>query len=349
MTSLLRDFWYVAIPARQLKVGQLVSKKILGEPIVLGRLRGGKVFALRNICPHRGVPLHYGCLEGEAIACCYHGWKFSAKDGRCLEIPSLTEKTNFDFSRIGVFAYPCREIQGHIWVFIPENLKKQIEPHKLPPVPSIPALGQSQPGLTEHIGFDCNIDQAVIGLMDPAHGPYIHTSWWWRSGPRRFRIKQKCYEPIPMGFRLVPYQMPTCAKPYKLLGKQVSIEIIFQLPSLRTEILRGDRHTACLFTAITPIDENKCHLFQSLYWTIPWMGMFKPILCYFTRQFLRQDRDVVIKQKEGLAYDPCMMLIDDADTQAKWYFQLKQEYQRSQREARPFKNPVRAKRLSWRS
>ena len=65
MTNLLRDFWYVTIPARQLKVGQLVSKKILGEPIVLGRLKGGQVFALRNICPHRGVPLHYGCLEGE--------------------------------------------------------------------------------------------------------------------------------------------------------------------------------------------------------------------------------------------------------------------------------------------
>jgi hypothetical protein len=84
---------------------------------------------------------------------------------------------------------------------------------------------------------------------------------------------------------------------------------LFPLPSLRTEILRGDRHTACLFTAVTPIDENRCELHQSLYWTMPWMGVFRPILRLLTRLFLAQDRDVVIKQQEGLAYNSGMMLI----------------------------------------
>ncbi len=36
---------------------------------------------------------------------------------------------------------------------------------------------------------------------------------------------------------------------------------------------------------------------------------------------------VVIKQQEGLSYHPALMLIDDADTQAKWYNRLKQEYE----------------------
>ncbi len=71
------------------------------------------------------------------------------------------------------------------------------------------------------------------------------TSWWWRSGPRQFRVKEKQYEPVPLGFRLAPYDMPVSAKPYKILGNKVSIEIVFELPSVRTEILRGDRHLAC--------------------------------------------------------------------------------------------------------
>jgi phenylpropionate dioxygenase-like ring-hydroxylating dioxygenase large terminal subunit len=322
---------------------------MLGEPIVLGRLAGGEVFALRDICPHRGIPLRHGWIEGYNIVCCYHGWEFCSKTGKCQEIPALTGNNSLDVSRIRIRTYPCREIQGHIWVYIPADVKQEIDEFTLPPVPTILDLGKGEPGLTESLYFDCNIDQAVIGLMDPAHGPYVHTSWWWRSGPRQFRIKEKLYEPVPLGFRLVPYQMPASAKPYKLLGEQVSIEIIFQLPSLRTEILRGNRHTACLFTAITPIDENRCELHQSLYWTIPWMGIFRPILRWLTRQFLAQDRDVVIKQQEGLAYNPAMILIDDADTQAKWYFRLKQEYERSQQENRPFENPIEPRTLRWRS
>jgi hypothetical protein len=58
---------------------------------------------------------------------------------------------------------------------------------------------------------------------------------------------------------------------------------------------------------------------------------------------------VVIKQQEGLSYHPALMLIDDADTQAKWYYRLKQEYEKSQAEKRDFVNPVKAQILRWRS
>jgi hypothetical protein len=43
------------------------------------------------------------------------------------------------------------------------------------------------------------------------------------------------------------------------------------------------------------------------------------------------------------------MLIDDADTQAKWYYRLKQEYARACAEQRPFENPVPARVLRFRS
>jgi len=36
---------------------------------------------------------------------------------------------------------------------------------------------------TETQTFHCGIDHAVIGLMDPAHGPYVHAHWWWRKTP----------------------------------------------------------------------------------------------------------------------------------------------------------------------
>jgi hypothetical protein len=43
------------------------------------------------------------------------------------------------------------------------------------------------------------------------------------------------------------------------------------------------------------------------------------------------------------------MLIDDADTQAKWYYRLKREWLRAADEGRPFENPVKPCTLRWRS
>jgi hypothetical protein len=44
-----------------------------------------------------------------------------------------------------------------------------------------------------------------------------------------------------------------------------------------------------------------------------------------------------------------LSLIDDADTQARWYYRLKQEYRHARAEARPFDNPVKPRTLRWRS
>jgi len=67
------------------------------------------------------------------------------------------------------------------------------------------------------------------------------------------------------------------------------------------------------------------------------------------RAFLNQDRAIMVRQREGLRYDPPLALIDDADTQARWYYRLKAEYARATREGRPFVNPVQDRVLRWRS
>ena len=49
----------------------------------------------------------------------------------------------------------------------------------------------------------CSVDHGIIGLMDPAHGPFVHQAWWWRTR-RSIREKAKQFEPIPNGFRMSP-------------------------------------------------------------------------------------------------------------------------------------------------
>jgi phenylpropionate dioxygenase-like ring-hydroxylating dioxygenase large terminal subunit len=343
--SLLRNCWYLALIGNDLKLGQLRPRKILGEPIVVGRRRDGSVFALRDICPHRGIPLSYGTLRGADLECCYHGWCFDTVSGTCTAIPSLTPDQRFRLSAVRVKSYACREVQGNVWVFVPAEDASEAEPL---PLPLVPGLGEhATPQIAETMPFPCHQDHAVMGLMDPAHASYVHTSWWWRTRQLGRREVTKRYEPAPFGFRMVRYPLRESARPYRIFGRNVSTEITFQLPGVRIEHIQGDRHTAVALTAITPLDEAGSEVHQCLYWTMPWLGPLKPVARVLTHRFLKQDRDVVVKQEEGLRHDPPMMLIDDSDTQAKWYFRLKRERLDSQREKRPFVNPVEPRTLRW--
>ena len=118
--NFLRNIWYYALPGEQLKPGQMFAKQLLGEPIVFGRTHSDEVFALRDICPHRAVPLSCGRFDGEEIECAYHGWRFD-EVGQCKLIPALNADQNLDLSKFQVRRYPVQEVQGNIWIYMSER------------------------------------------------------------------------------------------------------------------------------------------------------------------------------------------------------------------------------------
>ena len=337
----LRELWYYAIPGALLKPGKTMSKKLLGEPILLGRGSDGGVFALRDICPHRGIPLSDGRFDGREIECCYHGWRFDGA-GRCTAIPSLVPSQGFDLSRIKVDAYPAREVQGNVWVFFGRD------PASAPEIPVLPDVGARGPDLFDSVLLPCNIDHAVVGLMDPAHGPFVHRSWWWRKAGS-IHEKSKAFAASPYGFTMVRHAPSSNSNAYRLLGGTPQTEIVFRLPGVRIEHITAGRHAVVNLTAVTPLTADEAQVNHAIYWNLPLLSVLKPLLRPYVRAFLNQDRAIMVRQREGLKYDPPLALIDDADTQARWYYRLKTEYARARAEARPFVNPVQDRVLHWRS
>jgi len=339
--SPLREAWYYAAPGRSLQPGRVAARTMLGEPVLIGRDRGGAVFALRDICPHRGMPLSEGRFDGGEVECCYHGWRF-ATDGRCTEIPSLVAGQHFDLSRMTVPRYLAIEAQGNVWVYFGSD------PAAAPPVPRLADFAEdARPAIAETARFDAAIDHAVIGLMDPAHGPFVHRAWWWR-GPHSAHEKAKEFAPSDWGFTMSRHAPSTNSRAYKLLGGSQT-EIAFRLPSVRIERIEAGRLVLCNLTAITPVDAHTTDINHCWYWSAPWLTAVKPLVMPFVRAFLRQDGAIMRRQQQGLRFDPVLSLIDDADTQARWYFQLKREYRRARAEGRPFENPVNARTLRWKS
>ncbi|MGB4101139.1 MAG: aromatic ring-hydroxylating dioxygenase subunit alpha [Alphaproteobacteria bacterium] len=340
----LRDIWYYAMSGSALRRGQMAHRLLLGEPVLLCRKNDGSVFALRDICPHRGVPLSDGCFDGNEVACAYHGWKFN-QTGRCTHIPSLTGHENITSENIAVRQYPVREAAGNIWIFMQEA--SETKQATLPEVPGIPDFSGA-PNLVETMRFPCHIDHAVIGLMDPAHGPFVHQSWWWRSR-RSIHEKAKAFGPETLGFAMRRHRPSSNSFAYKILGGVPETEIRFMLPGVRIEhIVAGSRRVVNL-TTVTPVDAQTTEINHSIYWNWNLLSLAKPLVRIFARRFLGQDRDIVVKQQAGLRYEMNLMLIRDADTQARWYHQLKNEYVRAAAEDRAFVNPVPETVLKWRS
>ena len=344
-TNFVFDIWYFAGLSSDVKRGKMVRREIAGEPITLGRDENGKVFALRDICPHRAAPLSSGCIKSGTVECPYHGWRFGIEDGACKEIPALCDGQEMETEKIKVRTFPAQEDGALIWIFISSDKRFAGVPDIDPPRF---AFAGRKATLDDSLTLNCHVDHAVIGLMDPAHGPYVHRQWWWRSEHSMYE-KAKKFSPIERGFSMVAHSPSSNSFAYKLLGGKPVTEINFRLPGIRTEEIKVGKKTVLSFTAVTPLDESRTQIRQIFFTD---HGLFKalsPLIRIGARAFLRQDAHMVDLQQMGLAHNPTLMLVEDSDTQAKWYFALKKAWAKSRKTEAAFVNPVKAKTLRWRS
>ena len=350
--EMLWGFWYPALRSPELRGGKLVTTTRLDVPLVMGRDATGAPFAMRDVCPHRAFPLSLGHFDGQALECSYHGWQFEAQTGQCRLIPSLTADSKLRCERIQAGSFPCQERDGHLWVYFGEPEGRPLDRTALPPGPELPKFSERY--RIAHLSADlhCSMDTGIVGLMDPAHGPFVHQSWWWRSR-RSIRDKEKTFEPIPNGFRMSAHTPSANSGPYKLLryyGNEITTQIDFELPNVRTEQIRCGRYWFTNRTTVTPVRHDLCRLDFCAAWNLfPWLPI-TPLLHAFGKRFIAQDQEVIDKQQPGLKVQPRMMLIDDADRQARWYFELKESLLRSRETGEPMVHPMAGPvTLRWRS
>ena len=108
------NYWYVVSWANQVKVGEIKPVMIWQQPIAIYRDVNGCLHALEDICPHKGVALHKGKVQGCNLACAYHGWEFN-NEGDCVGIPYLSPEQKLP--RAQVRSYPIQEKYDLIWIF----------------------------------------------------------------------------------------------------------------------------------------------------------------------------------------------------------------------------------------
>ncbi|ASC69373.1 Rieske domain/chlorophyllide a oxygenase domain protein [Halomicronema hongdechloris C2206] len=124
------NYWYPVAWSHQLPVGQILAITIWGHSIAVYRDVQGQVHALENACPHKGVELHLGEVQGDCLVCPYHGWQFNPQ-GQCVAIPYFPAEQKLP--RAQARRYPAADQYGMIWVF-PGN-SQQASSQAIPAIP----------------------------------------------------------------------------------------------------------------------------------------------------------------------------------------------------------------------
>ncbi|HUQ76694.1 MAG TPA: Rieske 2Fe-2S domain-containing protein [Burkholderiales bacterium] len=159
----MRQFWLAIHRSEDLAKGHAKPIRIMSEEFTLYRGESGHAQVLDYRCPHRGAPLHLGWVEGDALRCLYHGWKFECS-GQCIEMPA--EDANFA-RKVKARSYPTREYLGLVFAYFGEG-----EPPAFPPFPA-----SSDPSLVHVWNTEtvpCNWLQCYENSADEVHVAFVH-------------------------------------------------------------------------------------------------------------------------------------------------------------------------------
>ena len=169
MASWVRNGWYAAMWAQDLKPGVLARRTILGEEIVLWRTEDGSVAALQDQCSHRFAPLHMGrlCENGRTLQCSYHGLEFDGA-GQCTRNPHGDGHIP---SGMRVRSFTAVEKHTVIWVWPGEREAD------LSRIPDYSLLDHADPSATsarDYLEMDVDYRLVVDNLLDLSHVSFLH-------------------------------------------------------------------------------------------------------------------------------------------------------------------------------
>lgn len=166
----LLNCWYVAAWADELAAGQLLSRTLLNQEVVLWRDADGQVHALLDRCPHRFSPLSGGkVMDDGSLQCGYHGLRFGGT-GTCTHNPHGNGAIP---QAAKVRSFPVVERHTAVWIWMGDAA--QADPEALVDF-SILSRQPSEGHRTIHGHFTvgASYELEIDNLLDLTHPEYVH-------------------------------------------------------------------------------------------------------------------------------------------------------------------------------
>lgn len=291
------NYWYPVSWSEDLKPEAILSVQIWQRSVALYRDRKGAVHAIEDACPHKGVELHKGKVEGDRIACPYHGWEFDTK-GNCAHIPYLPEGQKLPCAQARV--YPAQERYGIVWVF-----PGAVELAEVRSLPEIPEYDDPDCFMIQIPGhFHAHFSICNENTMDVFHG-YLHENLQGWYDPQLLKLKET-EESVKADYRVHYKGWIT-----KVLGLSAdggvttrTVSVHYQYPHYHSSM----EGVSSLYLMRLPVGPEETRSFSMLFLRLPipnWLinPIRKPLMRlvrrYFFMPFLLQDVEMMESEQDN--------------------------------------------------
>ena len=157
--------WSAVALAEELRPGAPLGLTLAGTRVVLFRDVAGAPRALVDRCPHRGVALSLGTVEGGCLACPFHGWRFDGS-GQVSHVPWNPDAK---LGALHAVALPVRELGGQLWLYTAPVAAPPTEPavHDDLLRPGVRISGLA-------VEWRTHWTRAMENMLDWPHLPFVH-------------------------------------------------------------------------------------------------------------------------------------------------------------------------------
>lgn len=313
--DILSQHWYPVARVQDIST-QPQQVTLLDVNMAIYATASGEIQLVRDLCPHRGVPLSKGWVEGEEIVCPYHGLHFNT-DGHCTQIPAQPELTNIS-ARFRLTRFPVVVQYGLVWTSIQSRDPDQANLPKFETWDS----DAHQSILPPYVDIAGSSGRQLEGFIDVAHFAWVHhQSFADRDNPivPKYSTQKTDYglhteyesdisnypnsmqDPAPEGFiwrRIFDVYPPFSA----------TLKVHFPNDGL-----------LCILNACCPVSHNQTRLFVPLTRNFDMQGDLQAVYD-FNAQIFAEDQEIIESQKpEELPLDLMMEAHFEADRSSTTY------------------------------
>ncbi|WP_391486250.1 Rieske 2Fe-2S domain-containing protein [Acinetobacter pittii] len=325
--EILSSHWY---PVARIQDVSTTPQRVtlLDVNMALYKTESGEIHLVRDICPHRGVPLTKGWVDGDDIVCPYHGLRYNT-EGKCTQIPAQPELTKIS-DRFSLTKFPVVQRYGLIWTSIHgRDIAKA----------NIPVLdtwddAEHQAILPPFVDIGGSSGRQLEGFIDVAHFAWVHhNAFANRDNPivPKYHTERTNY-----GLKTVyisnvsnyPYELKHL-EPEGFLWKR-TFEVYPPFSAVLT-VDFPEGGVLKILNACCPISSNKTRLFVPLTRNFDQTGDLEKVYA-FNAQIFAEDQDMVESQKpEELPLDLMMEAHFEADRSSTTYRRILAEWGLSKR------------------
>lgn len=281
--------WHPVGYSTEIKADAPFGTFLLDEAIVIWRTSDGGIYAMRDLCIHRGTALSLGWIKDDCLVCPYHAWQYDKK-GDCVLIPQAPDAEIPGKAKTP--AYHCQEKYGVVWVALKDPVYD---------LPKIPEYESADWKLVNTGPFNWNSDSSrqVENFTDFGHFPWVHPGLL--GDPERPKVPD-CKVIVKDAVLHYSVVRPEAANSddFPIFANEEVVKperrSVYELHLPYTILLRlgwgGEKGMVYFFTS-QPISKNKCRGF-----------------CIIGRNYDHEEPDTILQDFEQVIFDQDKRIVE---------------------------------------